>query len=90
MRTYDVKCNDCGYEDEQFLSDKEEELQLCSQCGGTVNRIFTKMTFKLIDDVKTQMVGWAHNNYNKNMYWEEFRKKRYEEKKDVRPPDEDP
>lgn len=89
MRSYDVKCNSCGHEDEQFIGDKEE-FEPCSQCGGEVRRIFSKMTFKLIDNPKTQMVGWSHNSYAHNCYWDEFKEKRYNQKMDVIPPDADP
>lgn len=67
MRIYDVVCDSCEFEDEQFLDDNEE-FYPCPRCKGTVRRIFTKMTFKLFNDPKSQMVGWGHNNYNHNRY----------------------
>lgn len=89
LKSYDTECKECGQIVEQFLED-EESLNPCPICGNDMRRIFTTMNFKLIYDPKTQMCGWAFNNYNHNRYWDDFRRERYHEGKDVRPLGEDP
>lgn len=87
-KLYDTECKECGQVIEQLLDDKENPED-CPVCQGKMERIFTKMHFKLIYDNKTQMCGWSHNNYAHNCYWDEYRKAKAEGK-DVRPATEDP
>lgn len=89
LKSYDTYCKECDYVMEQFI-DNEENFENCPECGGEMKRYYgSKFNFKLIDDPKSQMCGWSHNNYAHNRYWDDYRAAK-KEGRDVRPYGEDP
>ena len=82
LRYYDVKCKSCGEISEQFI-DTKEGFDKC-KCGGDVERIYSKFTFKLLYDNKKDTVGWSYNNYERSRYWDDIKKERAKGR-DVRP-----
>ena len=41
MPTYNYKCDDCGHIFSAIQSIKAEPLQVCQECGGSVNRVIS-------------------------------------------------
>ncbi len=39
MPTYEYRCDQCGFEFEEFQSMKDEPIEKCPKCGGKVQRL---------------------------------------------------
>lgn len=39
MPTYEYRCDQCGFEFEEFQSMKDDPLEKCPKCGGKVQRL---------------------------------------------------
>jgi len=60
MPLYDVKCTDCGKEEEVFCSFDDLDTQGCQECGGTTEQIINNAcSFKL------EGQGWAGKDIKK-------------------------
>ncbi len=42
MPTYEYKCEECGYEFEEFQNMNDKPIEKCPECNGKVKRLFSK------------------------------------------------
>lgn len=67
MPIYDVKCDNCNYEEEQFLKINENPKN-CPKCNNKMEKLCTCKTFKLIYNNKKDICGWSSENYDNSQY----------------------
>ena len=41
MPTYDYRCVSCGHQFEAFQSMRDEQLKVCPECGGRIERLIS-------------------------------------------------
>lgn len=83
MPIFDCECKECGQITEQFLKTDEQPLE-CPVCKGETKRVFTKMTFKLVYNNKTDVCAWGADNYETSQYWSKVNEAR-DRGEDVKP-----
>ena len=74
IKLFDFKCEKCNKEFEIYSEDIQNEK--CPECNGKLTRIFSSMNFKLIYNNKTDMCGWADNNYDASQYYRQVNEAR--------------
>ena len=72
LKCFDFRCIECGHIEEQLYDENDEGIQPCSKCGGDVEKLMSKMSFKLTYNPATDRVGWAYDGYATSQYWSEF------------------
>jgi putative FmdB family regulatory protein len=68
MPTYDYKCDQCGYQEEQIHSIKEQPVFFCPQCKDAgkevkMTRIFTLNPSGFIIKGGTESINWKEKRY---------------------------
>jgi putative FmdB family regulatory protein len=76
MPIYDVHCEKCNENIEEWLK-MDEEPRPCENCKQRRVKL-PGGYFKLVYNNKTQICGWSDNNYETNRYWSEVKKARSE------------
>ena len=70
LKYYDVICDKCEYIEERFL-ETDKNLKPCVKCGGKTNRVWNRMSFKLIYNNQKDMCGWGNSGYATSQYHRE-------------------
>lgn len=86
FKIFDVQCNECENVEEVMVQDSDE-FPVCSECSGTVKRLYTTMNFKLIYDNKKDTCSWADHGYASSQYWNKIKEAR-SRGEDVKSPEE--
>ena len=77
LKLFDTKCTECNQIIEQY-TENNKDLNPCPVCGAEMEKIFSKMNFKLLYDPKKDLVSWGNEGYSESQYWKEVKRLREE------------